>query len=58
MMMRRRHALRRYGLVFVALLGVFGDYVPCVQEAGEVAEHAEGEVDEGVGGAEGAFDPD
>ena len=37
---------------------VFGDDVPGVQEAGEVAEEAEEDVDEGVGGAEAAFDPD
>ena len=45
-------------LVFVFGIGVFGDDVPCVEEAGEVAEGAEGEVDEGVGGADADFDPD
>ena len=37
---------------------VFGNYVPGVQEAGEVAEDEEEEVEEGVGGADAAFDPD
>jgi hypothetical protein len=39
-------------------LGVLGDDVPGVQEAGEEAEHAEEDVDEGVGGAEAGFNPD
>ncbi len=36
---------------------VLGDYVPGVQHAGEVADHAEEDVDEGVEGAEAGFDP-
>ena len=39
-------------------VGVFGDDVPGVQEAGEEAKTAEGEVDEGVDGAEAGFHPD
>lgn len=38
-------------------LGVLGDDVPGVEEAGEEAEHAEEDVDEGVGGAETGLDP-
>lgn len=39
-------------------LGVLGDDVPGVEEAGEEAEHAEEDVDEGVGRAEAGLDPD
>lgn len=39
-------------------LGVLGDDVPGVEEAGDEAEHAEEDVDEGVGGAETGLDPD
>ncbi len=42
----------------IAGFGVFGDDVPRVKETGEVAEDAEADVYEGVGGAEAAFDPD
>ena len=45
-------------LVVGGVFGVAGDYVPGVQEAGDEAEAAEGEVYEGVGGADAAFDPD
>lgn len=45
-------------LVVVVRFGILGDDVPCVQQAGEEAEHAEGDVDDGVGAAEAAFDPD
>ena len=49
----------RDGLVAVVLaLRVVGDDVPGMQEAGEVAQDAEGDVDEGVGGAEPGLDPD
>lgn len=48
-----------YGLVFVVVgFGVEGDDVPGVQEAGDVAEGAEEDVDEAVGGADAGFDPD
>lgn len=50
--------VRRHGLVVGGFLGVFGDYVPGVQQAGDETEAAEGEVDEGVGGADAGFDPD
>jgi len=39
-------------------VGVFGDDVPAVEEARQEAEHAEEDVDEGVGGAEAGFYPD
>lgn len=45
-------------LVLVGRLGVLGDDVPGVQEAGDVAEDAEEDVDEGVGAADAALDPD
>ena len=57
-MMRMLGIVGRDGSVFVFWIGVFGDDVPGVEEAREVAEGAEGEVDEGVGGAETDFDPD
>ena len=46
------------GLVVVVLLGVAGYDVPGVDETWYVTEHAEEDVDDGVGGAEAAFDPD
>lgn len=39
-------------------LGVLGDDVPGVEEAWDETEHAEEDVDEGVGGAEAGLDPD
>lgn len=39
-------------------LGVLGDDVPGVQEAGDETEHTEEDVDERVGGAEAGLDPD
>lgn len=39
-------------------LGVLGDDVPGVKEARDESEHAEEDVDEGVGGAETGLDPD
>ena len=50
--------VRGHGLVVAGFFGVFGDYVPGVQQAGDEAEAAEGEVDEGVGAADAGFDPD
>jgi hypothetical protein len=47
----------REGFV-VEVVGVFGNNVPGVQEAGDVAERAEEEVEQGVEGAETALDPD
>ena len=44
--------------VLVIGLGMLEDDVPGVYEAGEVAEAAEGDVDDGVGGADADFDPD
>ena len=44
-------------VAFVFGVGVFGDDVPGVEEAGDVAECGEEDVDEGVGGAEAGFDP-
>lgn len=46
------------GLVLVGRLGVLCDDVPGVQEAGDDAEDAEEDVDDGVGGADAALDPD
>lgn len=43
--------------VIVVRLGVFEDDVPGVEETGDVAQTAEGEVDDGVGGADAYFDP-
>ena len=53
----------RYGVVSVVVVVVVGfrvegDDVPGVEEAGDVAEGAEEDVDEGVGGADAGFDPD
>lgn len=46
-------------LVFgFGIFGVFGDDPPGVEKAGYVAEAAESEVYEGIGRADGAFDPD
>ena len=48
-----------HGLVLVVVgFGVEGDDVPGVEEAGDVAEGAEEDVDEAVGGADAGFDPD
>ena len=45
------------GLVFAHWVRVAGDDVPGVNKAGDVAEAAEGDIDEGVGGANADFDP-
>lgn len=45
-------------LILVGGLGELGDDVPGVQQAGDEAEHAEEDVDERVGAADAAFDPD
>ena len=48
-----------HGLVLVIVgFGVEGDDVPGVEEAGDVAEGTEEDVDEAVGGADAGFDPD
>ena len=48
-----------YSLVLVVVrFRVEGDDVPGVEEAGDVAESAEEDVDEAVGGADARFDPD
>lgn len=46
------------GLVLVGRLRILGDDVPCVNEAGDVGETAEEDVDERIGAAETALDPD
>lgn len=48
------------GSVFVVVVGLWveRDDVPGVEEAGDVAEGAEEDVDEAVGGANAGFDPD
>lgn len=45
-------------LVLVGRLGELGDDVPGVQQARDVAEEAEQDVDERVGAADAALDPD
>jgi hypothetical protein len=45
------------GQVIVVSLGVLRDDIPRVDQAGEIAERAEGDVDEGFGAAEAYFDP-
>lgn len=48
-----------YGLVFIVVgFGVEGDDVPGVDQAGDVAEGAQEDVDEAVSGADAGFDPD
>lgn len=47
-----------HGLVLVRRLGELGDDVPGVEEARDEAQAAEEDVDEGVGAADAALDPD
>jgi hypothetical protein len=47
-----------YFIVLAHRVGIFGNDVPGVQQAGHPAEHAEKDVDDGVGGANAGFDPD
>ena len=51
-------AVLRNGLVLVGRLGILRDDVPGVEKTGDVTEDAEEDVDEGVGAADAAFDPD
>ena len=44
-------------LVLVHRVGVAGDDIPGVDQAGNVPETAEADVDERIGGAEADFDP-
>ena len=44
-------------LIFVRRVGVAGNDVPGVDQAGDVAEAAEGDIDKGIRGAEADFDP-
>ncbi len=46
------------GFVLVRRLGELGDDVPGVEEAGDEAQAAEEDVDDGVGAADAALDPD
>lgn len=48
----------RQRLVLVGRLGVLCDDVPSVQKAGDVAEDGEEDVDDRVGAANAALDPD
>jgi len=50
--------LARQGLIFVVGIGELGNDVPGVDQAGEVAENEEEDVDDGVGAADAALDPD
>jgi len=47
----------RDDFIVVVAFRVAGNDVPGMEEAGEVAEHAEEDVDEGVSGADARFDP-
>jgi hypothetical protein len=47
-----------HALVFIWWLGVLGDNVPGVEQAGDEAEDAEQNVDEGIGRAKAALYPD
>jgi len=42
----------------VVIFGEFGDDVPCVEESRDETQHAKADVDERVGGAYAALDPD
>ena len=44
-------------LIFVHRVGVAGDDIPSMNQAGDVAKAAEGDIDEGIRGAETDFDP-
>lgn len=44
-------------LIFVGWLGILGDQIPCVNEAGNVAKTAEEDVDKRISTAETALDP-
>ena len=46
------------GNSFVVVFRVFGNDVPGVEQAGEVAEDAEEDVDQRVGAAQACLDPD
>lgn len=45
------------GRVIVVSLGILRDDIPRVDQAWEIAERAEGDIDEGFGAAEADFDP-
>lgn len=44
--------------IIVIRFWVFDDYIPCVEETGDVAEAAKGQVDDRVGRADSYLDPD
>lgn len=46
------------GRIVIVSLGVLEDDVECVDQARDVAEQTECNVDDGVGGADASFDPD
>lgn len=48
----------RKGLVLVWRLRIFGNDIPGVDQAGDVTEDAEENVDDGVGATDSALDPD
>ena len=53
--------MRGDGLIPIRLvigLWILQDYVPCMEEAGNISEEAEGNIDDGVGRADADFDPD
>lgn len=45
-------------VLVVVLVGELGDDVPCVEQAGDESKDAKEDVDDGVGGADAALDPD
>lgn len=45
-------------VVVVIGLGILGDYVPRVEQTGDVAQDAEEDIDYGVSGTDAALDPD
>lgn len=47
-----------YSFVFVGRFGMFGNDVPGVKKAGNEAEKAEEDIDERIGAADAALDPD
>ena len=51
-------AILGHRLVLIGRFGVLGDDVPRMEETGDEAENAEEYVDDGVGRADAALDPD
>lgn len=45
-------------VVLIIGLGILGDYVPRVEQTGDVAQNAEEDINYGVSGTDAALDPD